>query len=387
MRRKIALVALAMVAGAGVAAGQTRPAGQTSPARAGRQAKPNALTPEQIAGGWILVFDGQTPFGWKIEGDGKVADGAMVLGGGKATTAQTTTEFSSFVLSLQYSGENLKGAEVVLNGQGYELKSGPHTHTWMQAQWTVESAADSHTLAAVFGVAGGQFVDKMMPTKKEGPSRTTIGLRVPADAKVSFRDIKLKPLGAKPIFNGKDLAGWKPVPDHPAKFTVTDQGEINVKNGGGDLQSEWQGDDFVLQLEVLSNGKSLNSGIFFRALPGQYWQGYEAQIRNQWEGDDRTKPVDYGTGGIYNRQPTRKVVSSDHEWFTMTVAAGGPHLATWVNGYQCTDYVDTQKDARNARKGRYLGKGCISIQGHDRTTDLNFRNLRVSDLPKKPEPK
>jgi hypothetical protein len=28
----------------------------------------------------------------------------------------------------------------------------------------------------------------------------------------------------------------------------------------------------------------------------------------------RDLPIDYGTGGIYNRQPARKVVSNDREW-------------------------------------------------------------------------
>jgi len=26
--------------------------------------------------------------------------------------------------------------------------------------------------------------------------------------------------------------------------------------------------------------------------------------------------VDFGTGGVYNRQPARRVVSSDREWMT-----------------------------------------------------------------------
>ena len=56
------------------------------------------------------------------------------------------------------------------------------------------------------------------------------------------------------------------------------------------------------------NGKALNSGIFFRCIPGQYQNGYEAQIQNGFKDDDRTKPVDFGTGAIYRRVPARKVV-------------------------------------------------------------------------------
>ena len=106
------------------------------------------------------------------------------------------------------------------------------------------------------------------------------------------------------------------------------------------------------------------------------------QIRNQWQGDDRTKPVDFGTGAIYRRQPARKVVSSDHEWFTMTLIAHGNHFATWVNGYQATDWNDPRPEKNNAREGCKLGPGPLSIQGHDPTTDLSFRNLRVAELKK-----
>jgi hypothetical protein len=39
--------------------------------------------------------------------------------------------------------------------------------------------------------------------------------------------------------------------------------------------------------------------------------------------------------------------------------------------------------ADNARQGCYLKKGPISIQGHDPTTDLLFRNIRIAELPAK----
>ena len=121
--------------------------------------------------------------------------------------------------------------------------------------------------------------------------------------------------------------------------------------------------------------------MFVRAIPGQFWSGYEAQIRNEWKGDDRTKAVDYGTGGIYNRQASRRVVSSDHEWFTMTVIAQGPHLTTWVDGIQVTDFTDTRPPKESARQGYRAKPGVISLQGHDPTTDLSFRNIRIKELP------
>ena len=83
-----------------------------------------------------------------------------------------------------------------------------------------------------------------------------------------------------PLFNGKDLTGWKEFPGKKSKFAVIDNA-INVKDGPGDLQTVGKYKDFILQLECKSNGKHLNSGVFFRCLPGQFWSGYEAQVRNQ----------------------------------------------------------------------------------------------------------
>ena len=35
----------------------------------------------------------------------------------------------------------------------------------------------------------------------------------------------------------------------------------------------------------------------------------------------------------------------------------------------------------NPRNGCRLEKGAISLQGHDATTDLSFRNIRIEELP------
>ena len=68
--------------------------------------------------------------------------------------------------------------------------------------------------------------------------------------------------------------------------------------------------------------------------------------------------------------------------FTKTIVAHGNHLAVWVNGYQVSDFTDRRKVGPNARENCKLDAGIISIQGHDPTTDLSFRNLKVAPLPK-----
>ena len=92
--------------------------------------------------------------------------------------------------------------------------------------------------------------------------------------------------------------------------------------------------------------------------------------------------VDYGTGAIYRRIPARKDVAKDGEWFTMTVIAQGRHIATWVNGIQQVDWTDNRPLKDNARNGCKLEAGHISLQGHDPTTNSDFRNVRIVDLGK-----
>jgi len=136
-----------------------------------------------------------------------------------------------------------------------------------------------------------------------------------------------------------------------------------------------------LQLECLVDGEGLNSGIFFRCIPGDFMMGYECQIHNGMKAGDPAKPADCGTGGIFRRQNARRIVARDRQWFALTLAADGPHMAAWVDGYQVSDWTDTRRPHENPRKGLRLAPGTLAIQGHDPTTDLRFRKLRIEELP------
>ena len=82
-----------------------------------------------------------------------------------------------------------------------------------------------------------------------------------------------------PIFNGKDLTGWRKVeppkpPKEPAEWSVKD-GAIHVEKGGGQLETAAVYDDFILLIDVRTNPRDANhhpnSGIFFRGDPNGYW--------------------------------------------------------------------------------------------------------------------
>jgi hypothetical protein len=199
---------------------------------------------------------------------------------------------------------------------------------------------------------------------------------------VAFRDVRLRPLGLKPLFDGRSLDGWNTERAEQSRFDVTEEGALRVINGPGQIETTGELANFVLQLECMVNGDRLNSGLFFRTLRQGRWTGYESQINNVFKDGDRTKPADFGTGAIYRRQPARYVVSDDREWFTKTIVADRAHMAVWVNGYQVTDWTDPRPAAESPREGRRDGPGVIAIQGHDPTTNLLFRNIRAVELPR-----
>lgn len=368
----------------------------------------NQLTREEIQAGWVKLFDGQSLFGWQANSnvDWKVKEGLIDAATGDAGMLFTTTEFSDYELRCDFW--LAKGGN-----SGLFLQS-PFQPTDPAQDCYELNICDGHPMFKTGSLVGlarpkkevsGEEAWKTFQVIVRGPHLTIkldgelvldytnpsptarntgfIGLQKNS-GHVQFRNIYLKPLAARPLFNGRDLTGWRVVPGGLSKFNVV-AGAIHVENGRGFLETTGQWADFILQAEARTNGEHLNSGIFFRTITGtekSASDGYECQIRHQWVGTDRTQPVDFGTGAIYRRIATRRVVPNDKEWFTMTLAARGPHIAVWVDGYQTTDWIDTRKPDLNPRNGLRTQAGHLSLQGHDPTTNLDFRNFRLTEYPK-----
>ncbi len=371
--------------------------------------KPNTLSPTEIADGWILLFDGETTFGWA---DRKVVnadfyeigvkEGVLTLIGknGGFASIENTSPFRHFELvgEFRVSGKSeLSRGSLDINlrhefpsvGNSFPIEL-PKSEDWKT--FTVRLTPESWTATVAGEVVRewkaptGKDKDRLVPVVLQ-ESRLRFSIPEKTDSRLELRNLKLKPLNASLLFGGKSLDGWKVNKADPkrvaSKWELTPDGELSVKDGPGDLVTDAEFANFLLQLECKSNGSGLNSGIFFRCIPGQYQNGYEAQIQNAFVDGDRSKPKDFGTGAIYRRIAARKVVSNDKEWLTMTVIADGKHIATWVNGYQTVDWTDERPANDNPRQGFRAAKGRLSIQGHDPTTDLLFRNIRITEIPEK----
>ncbi len=338
------------------------------PCQASDDVKPNTLTPKEIAEGWILQFDGETSFGWVSGKSLKVEKGSLVFG--EKGFPSPSTSFRALETSFDYRPMKHGNEELVRKMLWFEcgIMSKP------EPDLPVPDGEEWYTFHLVWqdnqGDASIRSKEKELKKWKvqfASSSKDIPKWNIPEGAQMAIRNVKLKPLKMKRIFNGKDLSGWKKFESDPKRaksnFSVTKEGWLSIQNGPGDLQTTGEWADFVLQLECRTNGDHLNSGVFFRCLPGQYQQGYEAQIQNQAakqaktytieEYDSQTHKLkdkkkienwsqDYGTGAIYRRVPARRAAAKDREWFTMTVVAHGRHMATWVNGIPVVDWTDNR---------------------------------------------
>ncbi len=369
----------------------------------------NPLTEQQIAEGWINLFDAQSLFGWRPQNEvnWSVQNQQITASEGPIGLLLTKVRFADFELILDYklskggnSGIFIRCAEnpsdpkadcyeinlADKHPEGYLTGSFVGLHKFEPGKPTVDGkwhqlkiTANKNSFSVLIdGKISTQFKDERESWLRSG----LIGLQKNS-GEIAFRNIRLKPLSQTDLFNGKDLTGWREVPGSKSKFEVVDE-TIHVTNGAGFLETEKTFADFLLQFQAKTHAAELNSGLFFRAIEGTEKapsNGYEVQIHNGIKNDDRNKPNNAGTGAIFRRVEARRVVSSDNKWCTITLIADGPHISTWVDGYQVVDWKDTRKPNENPRKGMRLEAGHLSLQGHDPTTDLSFKSFKISPLP------
>jgi hypothetical protein len=180
-----------------------------------------------------------------------------------------------------------------------------------------------------------------------------------------------------PLFNGKDLTGWKTHPDDKARWEVKD-GCIVGEGPAGHLFSE-RGDyeNFRFRIEAKINDKG-NSGQYFRATFARAFPpGYEAQI-NATHGDKiRSGSLYPDFRDKYSADEKKKMLVFDQlikpdEWFTQEVIADGNHIIIKLNGKTTVDFVD--------EKNRHT-KGHFAFQQHNEGSVVTIRKAEVIELP------
>jgi len=195
------------------------------------------------------------------------------------------------------------------------------------------------------------------------------------------------PEGFVPLFNGKDLTGWK-VLNGKMDVWGADKDILFVDGrGGGWLMTEKEYGDFEVVLEF-KMPKMGNSGVALRAplMGDPAYQGMEIQLLDD-ENYKGLKPTQY-TGSIYDVvAPSKQVTKPAGEWQKIHIIAKGRQITVELNGTKIVDAnLDDYKDRAKADPDKKLAahpglvrtSGHLGLQSHDGRVE--FRNLFVKPL-------
>lgn len=183
----------------------------------------------------------------------------------------------------------------------------------------------------------------------------------------------LAPLGAaaaepalEPIFNGRDLAGWKP-PAEPF-WRVVDGvlvGENDAEKKGSMLYTDRDYDDVVVECEVRFTGE-IDSGIMVRKPELQLQIGVSRSLKRDMTGSFYV--------GSYPEQGQAKRAAEllkPDDWNRIRLEARGDTFTVWLNGEQVVRYTDAT----------YAAAGPIGLQIHGGLQmKVEFRDLRAAAL-------
>lgn len=175
-----------------------------------------------------------------------------------------------------------------------------------------------------------------------------------------------------PLFNGKDLTGWK---NNGTEKWYVENGDLVCESGPdknyGYLSTEKNYKNFVLTLQFKQEANG-NSGVFFRSsIEGVKISGWQVEVA----------PKDHHTGGIYESygrgwliQPKAEDEQwlKEGEWNKMKIQVKGDEVTTWLNGHQMI-YIKDETIGK--------GEGFIALQIHDGGgIKVRWKNLVIQEL-------
>ena len=171
------------------------------------------------------------------------------------------------------------------------------------------------------------------------------------------------------VFNGKDLAGWKPNGDATI-WTVANGalvGRSNAKHMGGTISTEKSYKNFIIDLDVKYLPPA-DSGIEMRK-PGLQMQiGTSASLRTELTGSFYLGALSY-TDDSTAKDTWKHLKHGD--WNHIRLQARGSIFTVWVNGQIVNTYADAA----------HPDEAPISLQVHDNfDMKIEFKNIRIAEL-------
>lgn len=171
----------------------------------------------------------------------------------------------------------------------------------------------------------------------------------------------------EPIFNGKDLAGWK-VPGDNIWYLV-ENGILKIRSSpdqkGSVLWTEKEYEDFVVELEFKFVSGTIDSGVHLRN-EDQIQIGISGSLKR----DMTASPFIPGKGYPVEAEGVAELLKME-DWNHMRIEVRGMEYAVSLNGKKVMTYkTETGK-----------AKGPIGLQLHgQRDMAIDFRNLKLAEL-------
>jgi hypothetical protein len=151
-----------------------------------------------------------------------------------------------------------------------------------------------------------------------------------------------KEAGLSPLFNGKDLAGFKATGN--AKWVVKDGAIVGTQgenNAPGDLLTEKAYKDFFVRVTYKVEWPC-NSGVWFRYQSPD--KAYQADIL-EYKKPECYSGTLYCPGKMFLAMNTDKTLVNREGWNTISVRAEGNHIQIWINDHQVADVHDDTSDS------------------------------------------
>jgi serine/threonine protein kinase/formylglycine-generating enzyme required for sulfatase activity len=378
--------------------------------------KPAQLTDEI---GFMPLFNGKDLTGWAGPlGDFEVVDGAVRCKTNRRSTIYFNKEYADFVarvqfrltpgandgLAIRYPGtgdpSNSGMCEIQLlddsaliyanwrptwfHGSAYGLVAAKRGHLRPVGEWNNQEVTVKGYRVKV-ELNGVVILDadlSQVAADHTGRDRVSGFLGLCGHGQpVDYRKIEIKDLGSNaeaaaipvtlphdpdfvPLFNGRNLDGWKAHPSRPGDWRVANGVLVGSGPKYGCLYSDRDDyQDFHLRAEVRINAAG-HGGIYFGVPLGGNW---DSSYATQIGGDHGRLSV---RGDLIS--PFRRSPIPPDRWFTYEVIAERNHVLTKVGGKIVTDFVGTKSPSSRGR--------ITLVSASDRPTVLEFRKVEIKEL-------
>ncbi len=172
--------------------------------------------------------------------------------------------------------------------------------------------------------------------------------------------------GPIPLFNGKDLSGWRVSKSSSSSAWKVENANLITPGEGPELISDSKFQDFKLHVEF-NSGPNANSGVYLRGR-------YEVQI----ETDSIAEPPSHHTGSVYGfLAPSPELPRKPGEWQSFDITLVGRTVTVVQNVQTIINHQEILGITGGALDSHEALPGPIYLQGSEKGR-VAYRNIVIT---------